>query len=654
MRYPPSLLDEIRARLPVSQVVGRSVPLKRKGREFAGLSPFKDEKTPSFFVNDQKGFYHCFASGEHGDIFKFLMTTQGLSFPEAVSRLAEEAGVALPKLERVDPKVEEQRDRWHRLLDTTAEFFVASLYSAQGRACLSYLQEKRGLSPATLETFQIGYAPNSRTALKDHLAKNGFTPAEMATMGVLIAGDDIPQPYDRFRNRAIFPIHDIKGRVIAFGGRALAEDQPAKYLNSPETPLFHKGHQLYNAHRARKPSYDNSRILVVEGYMDVVALAQVGIMEAVAPLGTALTENQIKLLWRYTDEPTLCFDGDSAGKKAAHRAIDTAIHMLAPGQSLKFAFLPDGQDPDDLIKEGGSEAIEAVISATKPFADIFFDREWQSGTWDTPERRAQLERQLGTLIARIEHQDVRTHYQRNIKDRLYQAWSKSRNFRQTANRSAERYPSTPSRSGQTQNGASRATMSGSYTAPAQSRRQSGPQGRSRTPWLEPQRTASLIHSRMVTGTIAAPSMRETLLIKALINHPWLIDEYSEDIARLEIASPKLANLKKALLSAHAAQNSLDTDTLRSHLKSKGLVSDLDFIDKAATHRCDRFAEPDTEPQDVELGWSHALKLQDRHLSLQNALATAERAWHDTKDEAAFARIQEIKSELAESALSYED
>ncbi|MEO1280628.1 MAG: DNA primase [Pseudomonadota bacterium] len=636
MRYPPSLLDEIRARLPVSSVVGRSVPLKRKGREFAGLSPFKDEKTPSFFVNDQKGFYHCFASGEHGDIFKFLMTTQGLSFPEAVTKLAEEAGVQLPKLERVDPKVEEQRDRWYRLLDATAQFFVSALYSAQGRHCLSYLEGKRGLSSATLETFQIGFAPNSRTALKEHLRSHGFNEAEMATMGVLIAGDDIPQPYDRFRNRAIFPIHDIKGRVIAFGGRALADDQPAKYLNSPETPLFHKGHQLYNAHRARKASYDNRRILVVEGYMDVVALAQAGITEAVAPLGTALTENQIKLLWRYTDEPTLCFDGDSAGRKAAHRAIDTAMHMLAPGHSLKFAFLSDGQDPDDLIREGGTRAIEATIAAAKPFADIMFEREWGTGTWNTPERRAQLERQLGTLIARIENQDVRNHYQSNIRNRLYEAWSNARRAKPK---------------GSSQANLARAGARG-FTGSTPSRQQNGAQnGRARTPWLEPQRTSSLKHSRLVAGAAAQPSMRETLLIKALLNHPWLIDEYSEDIARLEITSPRLRNLKNAILSAHGAQISLDSPTLRSHLNHLGLNSDLEFVDKAATHRCDRFAEPHTEPQDVEFGWSHAFKLHERQSSLRSALATAERAWHEDKDEAAFARIQELQSELAEASAS---
>lgn len=638
MRYPPSLLDEIRARLPVSAVVGRSVPLKRKGREFAGLSPFKDEKTPSFFVNDQKGFYHCFASGEHGDIFKFLMTTQGLSFPEAVAQLAEEAGVALPKLERIDPKVEEQRDRWYRLLQVTADFFTSSLFTAQGRACLTYLQDKRGLSEETIATFQIGFAPNSRSALKQHLAGHGFTDAEMATMGVQIAGDDIPQPYDRFRNRAMFPIHDAKGRVIAFGGRALDPDQPAKYLNSPETPLFHKGNQLYNAHRARPAAYDKNRIIVVEGYMDVVALAQVGIMEAVAPLGTALTENQIKLLWRHTAEPTLCFDGDSAGKKAAHRAIDTAIHMLGPGNSLRFAFLPDGQDPDDLISEGGPTAIEAVITNARPFADILFEREWASGTWETPERRAQLERQLGTLAARIENQDVRAHYQRDIRNRLYHAWSNKRRQDPTA---------------KAQSASARAAAHGyvgSRSGPGHGQQKRNHAGRTNAPWLQPQRTNSLKQSRLVAQGSATPPMRETLLIKALLNHPWLIDDHAEEIARLEITSPKLSRLKNSILSAHAAQISLDSSALRSHLNTSGLAMEIDFVDRAATHRCDRFAEPQTEAHDVETGWSHALRLHDRQSGLKQALQSAEQAWLQDKDDAAFARIQELKSELDDIGL----
>ncbi len=636
MRYPPSLLDEIRARLPVSQVVGRKVPLKRKGREFAGLSPFKDEKTPSFFVNDQKGFYHCFASGEHGDIFKFLMVTEGLSFPEAVERLAQEAGVALPKPQVADVAREEQRERWGRLLETTTRFFQDALYSAVGRDCLSYLKSRRGLDDATIEAFRIGFAPNSRNALKDHLAKDGFSEREMADMGVLIAGSDIPKPYDRFRNRAMFPICDLGGRVIAFGGRALDPDQPAKYLNSPETPLFHKGRQLYNAHRARKAAYDRGRIVVVEGYMDVVALHLAGVEEAVAPLGTALTEDQIKLLWRFAPEPTLCFDGDSAGRKAAHRAIDTAIHMLAPNASLTFAFLPDGLDPDDLIREGGARAIEDVLSAARPFADILFEREWTSGDWRTPERRAQLETQIGVLVSRIEHQAVRTHYQRDMRDRLYRAFSDLRGAAQShAGASVQRVAAHPAAKGRRPSGAGQAR--------GPSRRPDGRQGGLSQ---APRHSASLRHSALVAGAHGVPPPREMLIVKALLTHPWLIDEHAEDIACIEFASGRLAELRDAILSAHANNISLDTHELHSHVRDAGLSSALDLILNAATHRCDKFAEPDTESIEVETGWRHALRLQKRQSSLRKALDLAEKSWHDDSDEASFIRIRELQRELA--------
>lgn len=639
MRFPPSLLDEIRARLPVSTVVARTVPLKRKGREFAGLSPFKDEKTPSFFVNDQKGFYHCFASGEHGDIFKFLMTTQGLSFPEAVTTLAEEAGVALPKFEQADPRVEEQRDRWYRLLETATAFFQDTLFSAQGRNCLTYLKDKRELSDATIEMFRIGYAPDSRTALGEHLGGHGFTPHEMAAMGVLIAGDDIPRPYDRFRNRAIFPIEDLKGRVIAFGGRALSADQPAKYLNSPETPLFHKGHQLYNAHRARKAAYDNQRIIVVEGYMDVVALAQAGITEAVAPLGTALTEDQVKLLWRFNPEPTLCFDGDGAGRKAAHRALDTALHLLKPGVSLKFAFLPDGMDPDDLIKDGGNRAIGDILSAARPFADILFEREWTSGDWGTPERRAQLETQVGTLIARIEDQGVRTHYQRDMRDRLYQAWSKARGkggYTQRAGSGGNGAGGMGRRVGHS--GANGGGKRQSGSRPGQPAFRSGAGG------IE--RTSSLRQSGLVAGLGSAASPREVLIVTALLNHPWLIEEDAEEIARIEFTSPRLERLRNAILSTHAGDISLDSTTLRSHLSADGWANDLQAIDRAASHKCDKFALAGAEHSDVESGWRDTLKLHERQLGLRKALEAAERSWHDESNEASFARIRELQQELA--------
>ena len=347
MRFSPSLLDEIRARLPVSQVVGRKVALKKKGREYAGLSPFKSEKSPSFFVNDQKGFYHCFASGEHGDIFTFVMKTEGLEFPEAVERLAEEAGVPLPKATERNVEQEDQRDRLYRLLEASAKFFEDALKAAAGRRGPP-LRSRQARLEARDDCRHSAWAlrPIRAARCKEHLKAQGFSISDMVASGMLIGGDDIPEPYDRFRNRVMFPIQDLKGRVIAFGGRALDKDAPAKYLNSPETPLFHKGGVLFNAARARPLAHDRNRIIAVEGYMDVVALTEGGFGEAVAPLGTALTEDQVKLMWRIVPEPILCFDGDSAGKKAAFRAVDTVLpHLEARHERMRSRFCPTASIP---------------------------------------------------------------------------------------------------------------------------------------------------------------------------------------------------------------------------------------------------------------------------------------------------------------------
>ncbi|MFV0295519.1 MAG: DNA primase [Hyphomicrobiaceae bacterium] len=374
----PQFLDEIRARLPVSQVVGRKVALKKAGREWRGLSPFKTEKTPSFFVNDQKGFYHCFATGSHGDIFKFVMETEGLGFMEAVERLAGEAGLQTPAARpqtRSERQQADQTTRLMALMEAATKFFEAQLRGGAGETARRYIA-RRGLARDTVQSFRIGYSPNGRHILKDELARQGFSVADMALSGMLIAGDDIPNPYDRFRHRLMFPITDAKGRTIAFGGRALEADVPAKYLNSPETPLFHKGAVLFNAAQARQRAFERDRIIAVEGYMDVIALTEAGFGETVAPLGTALTEQQVQLLWRMAPDPILCFDGDSAGRKAAYRAVETILPHLVPGRSARFAFLPDGLDPDDLVRARGPKAFETVLSAqTRPLFDVLREKE---------------------------------------------------------------------------------------------------------------------------------------------------------------------------------------------------------------------------------------------------------------------------------------
>src|ERR1700728_2224084 len=422
MRFTPQFLEELRARLPVSEVVGRRVKLKKAGREWRGLSPFQQEKTPSFFVNDQKQAWFDFSSGKNGNIFDFLMQTEGVSFPEAVERLANMAGLPLPAVTPDAARHEARRKTLHDVMELAAKFFADTLASRNGAKARGYLAD-RAISPATQVQFRLGYAPPDRFALKEHLGAQGISVEDMVETGLLIGGEDIPVPYDRFRDRVMFPITDVRGRVIAFGGRALEKDVPAKYLNSPETPLFHKGDQLYNLSSARQAAHNGSSIVGAGGYVDVIAMVGVGYPASVAPLGTALTENQLALLWKMADEPILCFDGDRAGQKAAWRAADLALPHLLPGKSLRFALLPEGQDPDDLARSGGRGAIEEVISAARGLADVIWSREVAGGSYATPERRGALEKRINELSNGIRDEVVRRYYRQDLAERLQRTFA---------------------------------------------------------------------------------------------------------------------------------------------------------------------------------------------------------------------------------------
>ena len=667
-KWPPSLLDDIRARLPVSQVVGRKVALKKAGREWKGLSPFKTEKTPSFYVNDQKGFYHCFASGEHGDIFKFVMRTEGLTFPEAVERLAEEAGVPLPKGEARNPEREDERKRLYELMDVSAKFFEASFRDTPASHARKYVTEKRGLTTAIIERFRIGYAPDSRNALKNHLAKHGYSTEDMIASGMLIGGADIPVAYDRFRNRVMFPITDLKGRVIAFGGRALEADVPAKYLNSPETPLFHKGHVLFNAAKARSAAHDKSRVIAVEGYMDVVALASAGFDEAVAPLGTALTEDQLKLLWRMAAEPVLCFDGDTAGKKAAFRAVDTAIPHLVPGKSIRFAFLPDGLDPDDLIRQRGPEAMETALRETKPFADVLFEREFAAGDWSSPERRASLERTLFGLVGRIQDAQVRGYYADDMRERLAKAFGRSAGTSLVVHRTPNppalqddgtaTYPddrdygigpdAQPSPETKTRGNGKRGTFEPRPAAIPFGPGRTGIKVRGK--WQQPglldfKLTASGSLKEALTESADVPP-REALLLRAVLNHPWLIEEQWEEIAGLDFASSAAKRLRDTLLALPSEGVPLDSTELRAQVSQLGLDTALDRLDRASTHRSDQFAEPGADRNLVARGWAHTLVMHTQD-NLRRALIVATAAWDEEQTEDTLARIVEIKRRMAQ-------
>ncbi len=417
MRFPDSFLDEIRARLPVSDVARLRVQLKKQGREWRGLSPFNKERTPSFYVNDQKGFYHDFSSGKHGDIFGFVMETEGLSFPEAVERLANIAGLSMPVASPDAEAQEAHRRTLYEVMDLAAAFFEECLAAPAGAKARGYLSD-RGVSPATQLEFRMGYAPVERFALKEFLGLKGVSVPEMIEAGLLISGEEIPVPYDRFRDRVIIPIQDQRGRVIAFGGRTLNKDVQPKYLNSPETSLFHKGACVFNFHRARQPAHEDGSVVVVEGYMDAIAIFQAGMKSVVASMGTAFTEEQISLLWRLSVEPVVCFDADNAGISAAYRSLDRILPELKVGRTFRFAFMTGEKDPDDLIREKGLDAFKSVLSGSLPLWDVLWERETANVAVKTPDAQAKLEHKLKSIVSTIKDRTVHTAYERTCRMQL--------------------------------------------------------------------------------------------------------------------------------------------------------------------------------------------------------------------------------------------
>ena len=562
------------------------------------------------------------------------METEGLSFPEVVERLAAEAGLPMPKPEARDPAFEarqDERTRLYALLDASVRFFQERMRSAVGQEARRYL-EKRGLRRETIEQFQLGYAPGARSALKEHLAAQGFAPQEMAASGMLISGEDIAVPYDRFRNRVMFPIADAKGRTIAFGGRALDPDAPAKYLNSPETPLFHKGAVLFNAHRARPLAFDRDRVIAVEGYMDAIALAEAGFGEVVAPLGTALTEGQVQLLWTMTPVPTLCFDGDGAGRKAAFRAVETVLPHLKPGFSVQFAFLPDGLDPDDLIRQQGRDAFEAVLrDHTRPLVDVLIEREAQADTGaPTPEQRAAFEKRLHTLIAKITDGGVRSQYEAELRQILWER--KRRQVRAVVGNAGRRDKATA--------GKRRDNTQPDWRVRERLRLQKPGRGAAPQP-------APVIASNELTSRSLAIPAREAVLLKTLLNHPWLIADAAEEIAELSFSTVALCQLRLALLTYASNDNALDRAELTAHLTQQGLTKVIALVERAITHKGDKFAEPEADQLAVETGWRHAVELH-RKEELRRELVSARQAWDVEGSEEVFARICELHALLNRS------
>jgi DNA primase len=628
MRFPPQFLDELRARLPVSEVVGKRVRLKKAGREWKGLSPFNKERTPSFFVNDHKGFYHDFSSGKNGDIFTFVMESEGVTFPEAVERLASLAGLAIPKLTPEAEAQESRRRTLHDVIELAAKFFEATLAARVGATARGYLAD-RGLDPATQLKFRIGYAPPERFALKEHLGLLGVSVDDMIEVGLLVAGDDIPVAYDRFRNRVMFPIGDIGGRIVAFGGRALDKDAPAKYLNSPETQLFHKGAMLYNGAAARKAAHQGAQhgvpVIAVEGYVDVIAMVTAGYAATVAPLGTALTEDQLALLWKMADEPILCFDGDAAGGRAAYRAIDLALPQLKPGKSLKFAALPQGHDPDDLVRSGGPGAIADVLAGARPLADVLWTRETEAGRFDTPERRAGLEARVNELTAAIGDEAVRRYYRQDLWQRL---------------RKLTTPESAPNRSARDLSGGRNRAFRG-----RDGRSRHGAGGRGVEPGSLATLSPRMSTSSIVRGSRSAMPPREALILLGACNHPWLLDTAAEQLAELEFLNGDMDMLRRAMLDIAAGQGPLTRDTLRAAVVARNYGPILQRIE-GATHPADWPAQDGAAPEDVRQWWTHVLTLHRKNRTLNKELKEAERALGEELSEQNFARLRDVWDQLS--------
>jgi DNA primase len=556
------------------------------------------------------------------------MLTEGVTFPEAVERLAQMAGVALPKVSHEDQQRDARRKTLHDVMDLAAKFFETTLAARAGAKARGYLAD-RGLDPATQIKFRLGYASSERFALKEHLGSHGIPVEDMIEAGLLIAGGDIPVPFDRFRDRVTFPITDLRNRVIAFGGRAMEKDAPAKYLNSPETPLFHKGSTLYNIAAARQASHDGQPLIVVEGYVDVIAMVTAGFAATVAPLGTALTEDQLALLWKMVDEPVLCFDGDNAGLRAAFRAVELAMPRLKPGKSLKFALLPQGQDPDDLVRSSGRDAVVEVISAARPLAQMLWENMTLGHEFETPERRAALEARINEVTTGIADESVRKYYRQDFQDRLRQffapAQSSRGNFQQR----------TPGQNWRDRPKGEWQPRSGGRPRPEV--------GSRNTPYVvvSQQLAAGPVHR----GARTAVPLREALILQAALNYPWLLHDHLEELASLEFRYSDAERLKAALIDIAAHSAAPDAATIKAELAGRGLTGIMERIEAAITTSSVWGSRPDAAPEDVLITWQQLVALHRQWHSLTKELKDAEQALGQDSSEANYLRLRDVKARL---------
>jgi DNA primase len=623
MRFSDGFLDEIRQRLPISQVVGEHVIWdKRKSQpnrgDFWACCPFHGEKTPSFHADDRKGIYHCFGCQKTGDHFRFLTEKAGMSFPEAVEKLAGMAGVPMPARDEREEARDEARKSLYDVMDVAAKYFEAALGHNIGARARGYLFE-RGVSAQAQTRFRIGFAPDSRNGLKEHLAANGVSAQEMVDTGLVASREDDPLTYDRFRNRVMFPITDLRGRIIGFGGRALTPDVPAKSLNSPETPLFQKRLVLYNGMDARKAARDGKPVIVVEGYLDVIASVMAGFEGTVAPMGTAMTEDHLQMLWRMSDTPILCFDGDSAGQRAAERAAGLVLPLLQPGKTVKIATLPEGLDPDDIIKSQGRDAFADVLDRSRSLSDMVWSMETGGIVPETPEARAALEARLRERANSIGDQSVRRHYMQAFDEKLTAFFQPIR--------PASRYDG---RGRDDRRGGARR---GGY----------GQQRQQGTPHLVVSDT--LRNSRLLKPGRTEATPREAVILMSLIYHPALAESRLEALAGLDFSSPGARKLFSALLDAIMADHDVSGADLKAGLGARGFGADIERMEAVLRGQGVWQVLAEAAQLDTETGLRHALALHYKSVELNKALKAAENALDVDWTEDSFKVLQDIKNQI---------
>ncbi|PWC35474.1 DNA primase [Azospirillum sp. TSO22-1] len=630
MAFPPQFLEELRTRLALSDVVSKRMRLQRAGREYKAPCPFHNEKTPSFYVNDQKGFFHCFGCGAHGDIIGFVMRHDNLAFPEAVEALASEAGLPVPRPTEEDRHRYERQKTLHDLTEQACRWFERQLVAPAGRAGYDYFR-RRGLDDEIIARFRLGFAPADGNALRQYMLSQGFGDDDMVTAGLLKRPEDGRAPFSFFRNRVIFPVADRRGRIVAFGARLMEGDGP-KYINTADTPLFHKGTLLYGLSRARQAAGDGQPVIVAEGYMDVIALVRAGFEGAVAPLGTALTETQIQELWKLIPgaekEPYLCFDGDNAGRRAAWRAVDRTLPHLAPGHSARVVFLPEGEDPDSLIRVQGAKAMRGVLEASIPLAEAVWRMETEGKRTDTPESKAAIKAALEARCDQIADRTVQAFYRTEMRRRVDEA------FAWTRPQGPARGPWQPGRPGATRKPQRHLVGEpGLRTGP--------PPG----------------HKRRSPVRSVQEHLREKVLLATLINHSGLFDDVGESLGMLPFPPGGLDELRQALITILSADSGgdsgLDAAAVESHLSSAGFDTILASVLSESTYDHGRFARPEASDAEARRGWwptwGHL-----HHRQVVAELREAEEALAREYSDEAYARLLALQQEVIRAGMGMDD